>query len=110
MARSEIRKPKPRKVTVAKGVKVKRGAESKMRAKKGSSNTGKYKTVNPKEFAGASGGASKYSFPINTLARARNALARAHLAPDPEGVKRKVYAKYPELKKRKLAREGKKGK
>ena len=107
MARSHIRKPKPRKVTVAKGVKVKRGEESKMRAKKGSGSAGKYKTVSPKEFAGASGGASKFSFHINTLARARNALARAHFAPSPEGVRKAVYRKYPELEKRAMARKPK---
>lgn len=89
-----------KRVTVAKGVKVKRGAEEKMRAKKGGGSAGKYKTVSPKEFAGAAGGTSKYSFPINTLARARNALARSHFAPDPAGIKRKVYKKYPELKAR----------
>jgi hypothetical protein len=99
------KKPSKKKVTVAKGVKVAHGAEEKMRSKKGSSSAGKYKTVSPKDFAGASGGASKYSFPINTLARARNALARAHYAPDPEGIKRKVYAKYPELRKIKQKRE-----
>lgn len=58
---------KEKKVTVAKGVKVPRGVESKMRAKPGSSSTGKYKNVSPTKFAGASGGASKYSFPIDTL-------------------------------------------
>ncbi len=100
-------KKKTKKVTVAKGVKVPKGAEESMRKKPGSSNAGKYKTVSPKAFAGASGGASKYSFPINTLARARNALARAHFAPDPEGIKRRVYEKYPELKKRHEARESK---
>jgi len=88
-------------VTVAKGVKVKRGVEEKMREKKGSSNAGKYKDVSPKEFAGAAGGASKFSFPIDTLARARNALVRAHFAADPEGIRRKVYRMYPELKKNK---------
>jgi len=93
------------KITVAKGVKVKRGEEEKMRAKKGSGSAGKYKDVSPKEFAGASGGASKFSYPIDTLARARNALARAHFAPDPEGIKRKVYRMYPELKKRKEKRD-----
>ena len=70
-----------------------------MRSKKGSSNAGKYKNVSPKKFAGASGGASKYSFPINTKARARNALSRAHFAPNPEGIKAKVYKMYPSLKK-----------
>lgn len=97
-----------KKVSVAKGVKVPRGTESKMRKKKGSSNAGKYKNVAPKDFAGGSGGANKYSFPINDLAHARNALARSHFAPNPAGIKAKVYRKFPELKKRAAAR--KKGK
>lgn len=87
-----------KKITVAKGVKVAPGKEEKMREKKGSSNAGKYKTVSPKEFAGASGGSSKYSFPINTLSRARNALARAHYAANPSGIRSAVYKKYPDLK------------
>lgn len=97
-----------KKVVVAKGVKVPRGKESKMREKPGSSSAGKYKNVPPKKFAGKSGGASAYSFPIPDLAHARNALARAHFAPNPEGIKAKVYRMYPELAKRKLKREGKK--
>lgn len=87
-----------KKITIAKGIKVKRGTEEKMREKKGSSSTGKYKNVAPKEFAGKTGGASSYSFPINTLARARNALARAHYAPNPAGIRSAVYKKYPQLK------------
>jgi len=97
-----------KKITLARGVKVKRGVEEKMREKKGSSSAGKYKHVAPKDFAGKAGGASKYSFPINDIAHARNALARAHFAPNPSALKAAVYRKYPELKKRKLAREGKK--
>lgn len=89
--------PKLKKVTVAKGVKVARGTEEKMKKKKGSSNAGEYKNVKPKDFAGAAGGASEYSYPINTLKRARAALAYAHNAPDPSGIRRKVYAKYPHL-------------
>ncbi len=100
---------KKKKVTVAKGVKVARGVEEKMRSKKGSSNAGKYKKVSPKKFAGAAGGASAYSFPIPDLAHARNALARAHFAPNPEGIKAKVYRMYPQLAKRAKARH-KKGK
>ncbi len=93
-----------KKITIAKGVKVPRKKESELRKKKGSSSTGKYKNVSPKSFAGGSGGASKYSFPIDTLARGRNALARAHFAPNPEGIKRAVYKKYPGLKKRAQAK------
>ena len=98
---------KEKKVTVAKGVKVAKGKEEKMREKKGSSNAGKYKNVAPKDFAGKAGGASKYSFPIPDLAHARNALARAHFAPNPEALKAKVYKKFPQLKKNKEKREGK---
>ncbi len=97
-----------KKVTVAKGVKVARGVEEKMRKKKGSSSAGKYKKVSPAKFAGKAGGASAYSFPIPDLAHARNALARAHFAPNPEGIKRKVYRLYPELKKRAMKRGCKK--
>jgi hypothetical protein len=89
-----------KKVTVAKGKSMPRGALSKIRKKPGSSNAGKYKTLKPSSFAGASGGANKYSFPINSLARARNALARAHFAPNPAGIRAAVYRKYPQLKKR----------
>ena len=89
---------------MAKGVKGPRGAEVKMRSQKGSSSVGKYKTVSPKSFAGKSGGANKFSFPIQDIAHARNALARAHFAPNPEGIKAAVYRKYPGLKKRAAAR------
>lgn len=92
------------KVTVAKGVSVPRGKEEKEQKKRGGGSAGKYKTVSPKDFAGSSGGTSKFSFPINSLARARNALARAHYAPNPEGIRKKVYAKYPQLKTNALKR------
>jgi hypothetical protein len=106
--KAKAQKAKPaKKVAVAQGVKVARGQESKMRSKKGSSSAGKYKNVKPKDFAGAAGGASKYSFPIPDLAHARNALARAHFAPNPAGIKAKVYRMYPELKKRHEARSKK---
>lgn len=90
-----------KKVRVAKGVSLPKGKEIKLRKKRGGSSTGRYKDVSPKNFAGKSGGTSPFSFPINTLARARNALARAHFAPDPAGIRKAVYKKYPQLKKRK---------
>ena len=94
-----------KKVTVAKGVKLPRGKESKERARPGGGSTGKYKNVAPSKFAGKSGGTSAYSFPIPDLAHARNALSRAHFAPNPAGIKAKVYRMYPELKKRSKARK-----
>lgn len=96
-----------KKITIAKGVKVAHGVEEKMREKKGSSNAGKYKDVAKGQFAGKAGGASAYSFPINTLARARNALARAHYAANPSGIRSAVYKRYPELKHHHEEREGK---
>ena len=95
------------KIAVAKGVKVARGVEEHMREHKGSHNAGKYKNVAPKEFAGAAGGANKYSFPIDSEARGRNALARSHYAPNPEGIRRAVWKKYPQLKARYMARHKK---
>jgi hypothetical protein len=93
-----------KKVAIAKGVKVARGVESKMREKPGGGSVGKYKNVSPKSFAGPSGGSPKGSFPINDIKHARNALARAHFAPNPSGIKAAVYKKFPELKKRAKAR------
>jgi hypothetical protein len=69
------------------------------RKKPGGSNVGKYKGV--KEFAGPSGGAPSKSYPINTKERAKSALKLAHNAPNPSGIKKKVYAEYPSLKKEK---------
>jgi len=61
--------------------------------KAGMSNSGSYPRV--KSFAGPKG-----TYPINTLARAKSALRLAHNASNPASIKRKVYAKYPQLKKK----------
>lgn len=87
-----------KKVTVAKGVKVPKETIVKVRKKAGSSNAGKYENVSPKNFAGEKGGASRYSYPIDTLERAKAALKLAHNAPNPAGIRRVVYDKYPQLK------------
>jgi len=86
-----------KKVEVAKEVTVSREKESELKKKPGSSNSGEYEDVSPTNFSGTAGGASPYSFPIDTLKRARSALARAHFASDPEGIERSVYRKWPEL-------------
>ena len=66
-----------------------------MKSKPGGSNAGKYKGV--KSFAGPSGGAPSGSYPINTRKRAKAALAYAHNAPKPAGIKAAVHRKYPNL-------------
>lgn len=84
-----------KKVTLGKGLKVPRGKESELKERAGGSNVGKYKTVSKKAFAGPAGGAPKGSYPINTPKRARAALAYAHNAPNPAGIRKAVHAKYP---------------
>ena len=64
---------------------------SEIREEPGKSNAGKYPNV--KDFAGPDG-----TYPINTLERARSALRLAHNSPNPEAIRNKVFAKYPELK------------
>lgn len=86
-----------KKVTIGKGMKVSRGQEKKMEKKPGGSNVGEYKTVAKKDFAGTAGGAPKGSYPINTKKRAKAALAYAHNAPNPAGIRKAVKAKYPSL-------------
>lgn len=93
-------------IKIAKNIKVKRGTEEKLKKREGGSNVGKYKSVSKKSFAGTKGGAPQGSYPIDTLKRAKAALAYAHNAPNPAGIKAAVYAKYPALKKRKEMREG----
>lgn len=99
---------KKKMVKVAHGKKISRAKERKLEKKAGGSNTGEYKNVSPSDFAGKAGGTSPYSYPINTLKRAKAALSLAHNAPNPEGIRKKVYKKYPELKKKSVKRKLKK--
>lgn len=85
---------KSKRVSIAKGKSIPASEAKKLRKKPGMSNVGKYKDIAPKNFAGPKG-----TFPINDMAHARNALARAHYAANPESIRAKVYAKYPSLKK-----------
>ena len=85
---------------MVKGEKVSKGTEAKLKKKAGGSNVGKYKKVPQSEMAGTAGGAPKGSYPINTRKRAKAALAYAHDAPNPAGIRRKVHQKYPGLGKK----------
>lgn len=87
-----------KKVSIGKGMKVSKAKEKKMEKKPGGSNVGEYKSVGKKDFAGPKGGSPKGSYPINTRARGKSALKLAHNAPNPEGIKKAVYKKYPSLK------------
>lgn len=89
-----------KKVAIAKGKKVTPAKKKKMQKRAGGSNVGDYKNVSKKDFAGPSGDAPQGSYPINTKKRAKSALKLAHNAPDPKGIKKAVYKKYPSLKKK----------
>ncbi len=65
------------------------------RKRPGGSNAGKYPHVTA--FAGPAGGAPRGTFPMNTRKRAVAALALAHNAPRPAGIRRAVLAKFPSL-------------
>lgn len=77
-----------------------KGKISKIREKKGMSGAFKHKSS---KFAGP-----EHTYPIGDMPHARNALARAHFAKNPEAIKKKVYSAYPGLKKRHEKRAGKK--
>ena len=67
------------------------------RDKPGGSNVGKYsKKEGP--YAGPSGGAPAGSYTIGSKSRGKSALKLAHNAPNPGGIKKAVYSKYPDLK------------
>tara|TARA_R100000988_G_scaffold101927_1_gene75898 strand:+ start:14 stop:1456 length:1443 start_codon:yes stop_codon:yes gene_type:complete len=67
--------------------------EAAARDKPGGSNVGDYPNVSKDDFCGPAGGAPEGSYPVNSEKRARAALAYAHNAPDPEGIKNCVYRK-----------------
>ncbi len=71
--------------------------ERKARKKPGGSNVGDYKNVSKGDFCGPAGGSPEGSYPVNTRKRAKSALKLAHNAPNPEGIKKCVIAKYPGL-------------
>jgi len=102
MKRKKVAAKKTKKpvVKITKNITVTRAKKRKMEEKPGGSNVGEYKRLSKGEFAGPAGGAPQGTYPINTLKRARAALAYAHNAPNPAGIKRAVYKKYPELAKR----------
>ncbi len=80
-------------ITIGKGMRVKRGVAEKLSKKPGMSNIGRYKDVAKKDFAGPKG-----TYPIDSASRGRSALRLAHNSPQSASIKRKVYAKYPNLK------------
>ncbi len=72
----------------------------KTRERPGSSNAGKYTDVAKGSFCGPAGGAAEGTYPVDSLARAKSALKLAHNAPNPEGIRKCVLAKYPGLEKK----------
>lgn len=87
------------KVKIEKGMTVSEKEAAKMKKRPGGSNVGKYKDVPKKDFAGPSGGAPSGSYPIPNVKKAKAALSYAHNAPNPKGIKEKVYSTFPRLRK-----------
>lgn len=98
MAKKKEDSKKKKMVKIGKGMKISKAKKKKLEDKAGGSNIGEYKNVSKGDFAGPSGGAPKGTYPINTKKRAKAALSYARNAPNPEGIKRAVYKKYPELR------------
>lgn len=88
------------KVRVAKGKSLPQKQVAKMRKRAGSSNAGKYKNVKPSDFIGEKGGAAPYTYPANTIKRAKAAKSYARNAPNPEGIIKAADKKIAQLKKK----------
>ena len=84
---------KGKRVKIAKGKSLPRGKESELRKKPGGSSVGEYKKVKKGKFCGPSGDAPEGSYPVNNAKRCRAALAYAHNAPKPSGIKACVKRK-----------------
>ena len=91
-------------VKISKDKSISPGKKAELKEKPGGSNVGKYKEVKSSQMAGKAGGAPEGSYPINTRKRAKAALAYAHNAPNPSGVKAAVHKKYPSLGKPKTSK------
>jgi len=85
-----------------KGTKLTKDYIKEAKKKPGGSNVGKktFASGKPRKgpYVGPSGGAPKGSFPIPDKKHAKSALALAHNAPNPAGIKAAVHRKYPTLK------------
>jgi hypothetical protein len=82
---------------IERGMMVSAAREHELKNRPGGSNVGEYANVSPDNFAGNACGLPG-AYPIDTMERARAALAYAHNAKDPECIKRQVYKKWPSLK------------
>ena len=82
---------------IEKNVMVSAKKQHELKNKAGGSNIGKYSDFSSKNFAGNACGLPG-AYPIDTIERARSALAYAHYAKDPSCIKEQVYKKYPSLK------------
>ena len=83
-------------VKIARGLSVSSKEEEELHKKAGGSNVGEYSNVDPENFAGQHCGLPG-AYPMDTIERARSALAYAHNAKDPECIRNAVYRKWPEL-------------
>lgn len=84
-------------VKIARNMMISAKREHELQARPGGSNIGEYANLSPDNFAGNACGIPG-AYPINTIERARSALAYAHNAKDPDCIRRQVYKKWPSLK------------
>lgn len=84
-------------VKIARNMMISAKREHELQERPGGSNIDEYSNVDPDNFAGNACGVPG-AYPINTIERAKAALAYAHNAKDPDCIRRQVYKKWPSLK------------
>lgn len=82
---------------IARNLSIPAAMEHSLQNRPGGSNVGQYANVAPENFAGNSCGLPG-AYPIDTIERAKAALAYAHNAKDPECIRQAVYRKWESLK------------
>lgn len=85
---------------VTKTLMVSAKKEHELQNRPGGSNIGEYSNLSSSDFAGSACGLPG-AYPINTIERARAALAYAHNAKNPDCIREQVYKKYPTLRREK---------
>lgn len=83
-------------VKIAKNLMVSAAHEHALKLSPGGSNVGKYPKISAEDFAGNACG-NPGSYPMDTIERARSALAYAHNAKNPDCIRRQVFKKWPQL-------------
>lgn len=81
---------------ITRTMRVSPSREKELQNREGGGNIGDYSNISDENFAGTNCGLPG-AYPMDTMERARAALAYAHYAKNPDCIRKQVYKKWPSL-------------